>query len=52
MIFACLGSETKYYYLKRENEEKVELVRNVVDKVKNLIEGVKMHCSPLPFLLI
>jgi hypothetical protein len=33
------------------NEKKVELVRNVIDKVKNLIEGMQMHRRPDPFVV-
>jgi hypothetical protein len=30
------------------NEDKVGLVRNVIDKVKNVIERAQMHCRPDP----
>jgi hypothetical protein len=46
MIFTYLGSE-----FEGAHEEKVELVRNVTDKVKNLIEGMKMHCRPDPVVV-
>jgi hypothetical protein len=33
------------------NEQKVQPVRNVIDKVKNLIDGVQMHCSSDPVVI-
>jgi hypothetical protein len=33
------------------NEEKVELVRNITDKVNILIERVQMYCRPDPFVV-
>jgi len=33
------------------NKGKVELVRKIIDKVKNLIEGVQLHCYPDPVVV-
>ena len=45
------GIRDYVFLFEREIEEKVQLVRNVVDKVKNLIEWVQLYCRSDPVVV-